>query len=83
MIARPKSIGQAWRIMIQMEGELKMLRKKIIALSAVGRVQTETVKEFNREFCSFCGASIPHRYGEGRCNKCMEHFDESTEDYEL
>ena len=23
-----------------------------------------------REFCSWCGASIPPRYGEGTCNEC-------------
>ncbi len=27
-------------------------------------------------FCIHCGASIPHRKGEGRCEKCMEHLDE-------
>ena len=25
-------------------------------------------------FCKYCGASIPHRYGEGRCSKCMHHL---------
>lgn len=24
-------------------------------------------------FCRFCGASIPHRIGEGRCPKCAHH----------
>lgn len=25
-------------------------------------------------FCKHCGASIPHRMGEGRCDKCMDHL---------
>lgn len=25
-------------------------------------------------FCRYCGASIPHRDGEGRCDKCMHHL---------
>jgi hypothetical protein len=25
-------------------------------------------------FCRYCGASIPHRDGEGRCPKCMHHM---------
>lgn len=25
-------------------------------------------------FCRHCGASIPHRTGEGRCAHCMEHL---------
>lgn len=29
------------------------------------------------EFCRFCGASIPHRPGEGRCQRCMHHRPES------
>lgn len=24
-------------------------------------------------FCRACGASIPHRVGEGRCPECMHH----------
>lgn len=24
-------------------------------------------------FCRHCGASIPHRYGEGRCQHCAHH----------
>ena len=24
-------------------------------------------------FCEYCGASIPHRSGEGRCPKCVHH----------
>ena len=27
----------------------------------------------SEHFCRSCGASIPHRHGEGRCEKCMEH----------
>jgi hypothetical protein len=27
----------------------------------------------NEQFCRSCGASIPHRRGEGRCEKCVEH----------
>jgi hypothetical protein len=26
------------------------------------------------EFCRACGASIPHREGEGRCPECIEHL---------
>lgn len=25
------------------------------------------------EFCGYCGASIPHRDGEGRCPECAHH----------
>lgn len=25
-------------------------------------------------FCRHCGASIPHRDGEGRCPKCIQHL---------
>lgn len=25
------------------------------------------------EFCRACGASIPHREGEGRCSECAHH----------
>lgn len=25
-------------------------------------------------FCRACGASIPHRIGEGRCPECMHHM---------
>ena len=25
-------------------------------------------------FCRACGASIPHRVGEGRCSECMHHL---------
>lgn len=28
------------------------------------------------EFCSYCGASIPHRVGEGRCTACWHHDPE-------
>ncbi len=30
-------------------------------------------QEPTAEFCRFCGASIPHRIGEGRCPKCAHH----------
>ena len=30
MIERPKSIGQAWRIMIQLEEKVKKLKKELI-----------------------------------------------------
>ena len=30
----------------------------------------------NEEFCRFCGASIPHRPGEGRCSRCIHHRPE-------
>jgi hypothetical protein len=26
------------------------------------------------DFCRACGASIPHREGEGRCPECIEHL---------
>ena len=39
MIKRPESIGQAWRIMIQMEAEIKALRGKLLVLSSVERVR--------------------------------------------
>lgn len=25
------------------------------------------------DFCRSCGARIPHLYGEGRCDKCVQH----------
>lgn len=25
------------------------------------------------DFCRFCGASVPHREGEGRCPRCEHH----------
>lgn len=31
------------------------------------------------EFCEHCGASIPHREGEGRCPKCAHHVALSTD----
>ena len=34
------------------------------------------IGEHPGEFCRFCGASIPHRYGEGRCPECEQHNDE-------
>lgn len=34
------------------------------------------LKEQSRPFCRQCGATIPHRRGEGRCPKCMEHLKE-------
>src|SRR5712672_492914 len=33
----------------------------------------ETLKDQVVEFCRYCGASIPHRPGEGRCPKCSHH----------
>jgi hypothetical protein len=30
------------------------------------------------EFCLACGASIPHREGEGRCELCLEVSDGET-----
>lgn len=27
-------------------------------------------------FCPKCGATIPHRIGEGRCTDCMEFLEE-------
>ena len=121
MIDRPTGIGQAWRIMIQQEAEIKKLRGKILVLSSVERVRKEILvvdenystpihtdeevdravehlasleenqkdedgsyppQLFNTEiadsFCSFCGASIPHREGEGRCPMCMHHIPLKT-----
>ncbi|MGE5163049.1 MAG: hypothetical protein ACM3IH_03360, partial [Sphingobacteriales bacterium] len=33
------------------------------------------------EFCRYCGASIPHREGEGRCPKCAHHADPALRDF--
>ena len=30
-----------------------------------------TKHKLGEEFCVHCGASFPHRYGEGRCGKCL------------
>lgn len=30
------------------------------------------------EFCPSCGASIPHRNGEGRCERCMNLLPKET-----
>lgn len=33
-----------------------------------------TAQDVKRGFCGYCGASIPHRAGEGRCDRCMRHL---------
>jgi|HubBroStandDraft_4_1064222.scaffolds.fasta_scaffold786545_2 hypothetical protein len=35
------------------------------------------VADRERGFCQFCGASIPHRFGEGRCQHCAHYNTES------
>ena len=88
MIARPESIGQAWRILHQMEGEIKELKEEIFRIhnphsgeecnctpcSSLRNIKQ--IEDAMRGFCASCGATIPHRYGEGRCHKCIQHFDE-------
>lgn len=39
---------------------------------------SSSVPQRGAEFCHSCGASIPHRIGEGRCPDCMEHLPQST-----
>lgn len=38
-----------------------------------GPVTRAPVSSTNPQFCLSCGASIPHRHGEGRCPRCVEH----------
>lgn len=41
----------------------------------VGRVMSgDTHPLAPSAFCRACGASIPHRCGEGRCDKCLHHL---------
>lgn len=37
----------------------------------------DSVSQRGSDFCRSCGASIPHRPGEGRCPDCMEHLPKS------
>jgi hypothetical protein len=41
-------------------------------------VHLEREEDRKRGFCRFCGASIPHRFGEGRCDKCAHWNTEAS-----
>lgn len=69
----------------ELVGELMVPKKKHDTYC--GRdIRDEKDQVFNDEtaasFCRYCGASIPHRDGEGRCDKCMHHLPDFIPEFD-